>query len=306
MERREEFKLTASMRGYLQLLRPANIVTALANILAGYATVGRGRPDALPWLLVATGALYAGGIVLNDYFDREVDAVERPERPIPSGRVPASHAAAMGAGLLGLGVLAAFRAGWVSGLVGVVIAGFVLLYDAVTKRSATLGPPTMAACRGVNLLLGMSAVPAAMLGHAWLALLPFVYIWSVTNLSRHEVYRTSETPAGFALAGVSLVVLAAAVLVANALVTGPGSASWGPIVALLLVWTLAYRVLRPFWWAWRSDHPQAVRDAVRAGVLSLTLLDAILAVLYAGTLYGMLVLALSALAYGLARLFAVT
>lgn len=305
MERSEEFKLTASMRGYLQLLRPANVVTALANILAGYAIVGRGRPDALPWLLAATGGLYAGGIVLNDYFDREVDAVERPERPIPSGRVPASHAALMGAGLLGLGVLAAFRAGWVSGLVGVVIAGFVLLYDAVTKRSPTLGPPTMAACRGVNLLLGMSAVPAAMLGHAWLALLPFVYIWSVTNLSRHEVYRTSNTPAGFALAGVGLVVLAATVLVANSFIDG-GPEGWAPIVALFLVYTFGYRVLRPFWWAWRSDHPQAVRDAVRAGVLSLTLLDAILATLYAGTLYGLAVLALSALAYGLARLFAVT
>lgn len=293
------------MRGYLQLLRPANVVTALANILAGYAIVGRGRPEALPWLLAATGGLYAGGIVLNDYFDREVDAAERPERPIPSGRVPASHAAVMGAGFLGLGVVAAFRAGWVSGLVGVVIAGFVLLYDAVTKRSATLGPPTMASCRALNLLLGMSAVPAAMPGHAWLALLPFVYIWSVTNLSRHEVYRTSETPTGLALGGVGLVVLAAAGLVVSSLLAR-GLTGTAPVVAVFLVCAFGYRVLRPFWWAWRSDHPQAVRDAVRAGVLSLTLLDAILAVLYGGTLYGMLVLGLSALAYGLARLFAVT
>ena len=293
------------MRGYFQLLRPANVVTALANILAGYAIVGRGRPEVLPWLLAATSGLYAGGIVLNDYFDREVDAVERPERPIPSGRVPASHAAVMGAGLLGFGVLAAFQAGWVSGVVAVVIAALVLTYDVVTKRSETLGPPTMGACRAVNLLLGMSAVPAAMAGHAWLALLPFVYIWAVTLQSRHEVYRTSSRPAAVALVGVMTVVVAATLLVVWSFLSVPAG-SVGPILALLLVYTFGFRVLRPFWWAWRSDHPQAVRNAVRAGVLSLTLLDAILATLYAGTLYGLLVLALSAVAYGLARLFAVT
>ena len=68
----------------------------MSNILAGYAVVGRGRPDALPWLLAASAGLYAGGVVLNDYFDREVDAVERPERPIPSGRVAGSHALVLG------------------------------------------------------------------------------------------------------------------------------------------------------------------------------------------------------------------
>jgi 4-hydroxybenzoate polyprenyltransferase len=293
------------MRGYLQLLRPANVVTAMSNILAGYAIAGLGRPEALPWLLASTAGLYGGGVVLNDYFDRDLDAVERPERPIPGGRVPASHAAALGALLLGGGVLAAWQAGWVSGLVGAAIAGLVLLYDAVAKRSATLGPPTMGSCRAVNLLLGMSAVPAAMAGHAWLALLPFVYIWSVTLQSRHEVYRTSSRPAGIALAGVSVVVLAAAVLVALSFSDGMPDAVW-PFAAVVLLALFASRVLGAFWWAWRTAHPQAVRNAVRAGVLSLTLLDAILATLHAGTLYGLLVLAVAALAYGLARLFAVT
>lgn len=293
------------MRGYLELLRPANVVTAFGNILAGYAIAGRGRPEALPWLLIASGSLYAGGVVLNDYFDRRIDAVERPERPVPSGRVPASHAAALGAMLLAGGVAVAFGAGWISGLVAAVVAVLVLLYDAVAKRSDALGPPTMGACRAVNLLLGMSAVPAGMAGGGWLALLPFVYIWSVTTESRHEVYRTSSKPAAYALAGVILVMALAAALVSLFLMSAVAGTA-GSVLAVLLLTAFVVRVLRAFWWAWRSDHPQAVRNAVRVGVLSLTLLDAILATIHAGALFGLLVLGVSVAAYGLARLFAVT
>src|SRR5262245_37211380 len=147
------------MRAYLQLLRPANVVTSMSNILAGYAVAGREQPGSLPWLLAASAGLYAGGVVLNDYFDREVDATERPERPIPSGRVAASHALVIGLVLLAAGVSAAFAAGWVSGVISVALAALVLAYDAVAKKSSTLGPPTMGACRAVNLLLGISAVP---------------------------------------------------------------------------------------------------------------------------------------------------
>jgi 4-hydroxybenzoate polyprenyltransferase len=72
------------LRACLQLLRPANVTTALADVLAGFAIAGLGNRAALPWLLLATAALYAGGIVLNDVFDREIDKLERPDRPIPS------------------------------------------------------------------------------------------------------------------------------------------------------------------------------------------------------------------------------
>src|SRR6476646_4010771 len=146
------------LRGYLELLRPANVVTAIADVLAGYAVVGRSHPRALPWLLGATMCLYAGGVVLNDFFDRRLDAVERPERPIPSGRVAASTAAALGTALLLAGVLAASQATRDAVFVAVAIAAFVVLYDAITKHHAIVGPFNMGLCRGLNLVLGVSAV----------------------------------------------------------------------------------------------------------------------------------------------------
>ena len=91
-------------RGYLELVRPANVATALADVLAGYAVAGLGNTRALGWLLFSTACLYAGGVVLNDVFDRDIDRLERPERPIPSGRVSVAAAAGLGLGLLALGI----------------------------------------------------------------------------------------------------------------------------------------------------------------------------------------------------------
>jgi 4-hydroxybenzoate polyprenyltransferase len=73
------------VRAYLQLVRLPNVFTAMADILLGFLLTHR-RLD--PWpqfalLLVASCLLYLAGMVLNDYFDREQDARERPFRPIP-------------------------------------------------------------------------------------------------------------------------------------------------------------------------------------------------------------------------------
>ncbi len=66
-------------------------------------------------LLAASGMLYAAGVTLNDWFDRELDARERPGRPIPSGRVSAAAAGRLGWGLLGVGAAMACAAGAVAG-----------------------------------------------------------------------------------------------------------------------------------------------------------------------------------------------
>src|SRR5207248_891350 len=114
---------------------------------------------ALPWLLGAGIGLYGGGVVLNDLFDRKLDAVERPERPLPSGRAAVGGAALLGGGLLMLGIAAATVASATSGLLALLIALGAVLYDAWGKHRPLLGPLNMGACRGLNLLLGVSAAP---------------------------------------------------------------------------------------------------------------------------------------------------
>ena len=100
-------------------------------------------------------------MVLNDVFDREQDARERPTRPIPSGRISIGRAAAIGWTLIGRrrrAGLVGRRGGAATGGPGVVatlLAATVSGYDAVLKRTP-LGPLAMGACRTLNVLLGMS------------------------------------------------------------------------------------------------------------------------------------------------------
>jgi UbiA prenyltransferase family len=286
------------LRGYLELLRPANVVTAIADVLAGYAVAGRSHPRALPWLVGATMCLYAGGVVLNDVFDRRLDAVERPERPIPSGRVSTTSAAALGTTLLVAGVLAASQATRDGLLVAAAIAAFVVLYDAYTKRYPVAGPINMGLCRGLNLLLGVSAVPGAVWDRWPMGLFALVYIAAVTTVSRGEVHGGRTVVATLALISLSGVVLGLLALVSGA--------TTGRIAGIVLVAALAYRVLPPYWRVVKDPRPAVIRGAVKAGVLSLVLVDSAISASFAGPLYAAAVLATGLVAGSLARLFSVT
>jgi 4-hydroxybenzoate polyprenyltransferase len=287
------------LRGLIQLLRPANIVTALADVLAGFAVGGLQNRPALPWLLVATACLYAGGVVLNDFFDRHTDRVERPERPIPSGRVPAAVAAVLGGVLLLAGWIAAsHHATREAGQIALAIVIAVVIYDGWGKRSAFVGPINMGLCRALNLLLGVAAVPAALAG-AWpLAMIPLLYIAGVTALSRGEVHGGSDR-----IATIALISLSAALLALTYMALTTGEWIWPAVV---LVAALAWRVLPAFWAARRQPHPGTIRAAVKRGVLSLVLVDATIGAAYAGPTYAAVILATALVAGWLARWFAVT
>ena len=93
----------------LSLTRPANLVTAVADVLAGMAIAGyfllyEPNVGAIGWLCLATVGLYGGGVVFNDVFDADLDAIERPERPIPSGAVSKQTAMVLGISLLAVGI----------------------------------------------------------------------------------------------------------------------------------------------------------------------------------------------------------
>lgn len=298
------------LQAYLELLRPANVATALADVLAGAAVATGGRMSgALAWLLAASACLYAGGIVLNDYFDRQLDARERPERPIPSHRIAASTAAWLGAALLALGIAGAALAGRAPLVVATALAAAIVTYDAWGKHRAFIGPVNMGLCRALNLLLGISLVPAVLGSHGALGLLPLVYIAAVTMVSRGEV-SGAKRPVALAAFILVAAVIAALAWVSAAMRPLPATA-WNsaPLqlaTALTLAAWLAWRVLPAFWRAVQDPVPAIVRRAVRTGVLSLVLVDGVIAASYAGIIYVLAVLATGLLAWWLARLFAVT
>jgi 4-hydroxybenzoate polyprenyltransferase len=301
-----------SWRGYLELMRPANIVTAWADILVGFAASGSGmiftkliNGEAsfliiipLAWLLLATTGLYGGGIVFNDVFDAELDAKERPNRAIPSGRVSRENAALLGSILFAIGIIAAFQVSALSAAIATFITLSSLLYDSLAKHHAFFGPLNMGLCRGSNLLLGVSAVPE-IIGERWyLAIIPITYIAAITAISQGEVH------GGKKITGV-LAVLLIAIVLTGVLALGL-LGEYTAIAALPFAVLLAIRVLPNFIKAAREPIAENIRNAVKIGVLSLIVLDATVASGFAGLYYGLSVLILLPISMKLAKVFAVT
>ncbi len=74
-------------RTALKLDAVSNLPTVWSNVIAGCALAGGAPLYVVVTVAVATSAMYIAGMFLNDAFDRNIDARERPERPIPAGEV---------------------------------------------------------------------------------------------------------------------------------------------------------------------------------------------------------------------------
>ena len=78
----------AQPRGFLELTRPANAVaTGVLTFTGAFVAGGVGAPTPMVFAVVATVLATGGGNAINDYFDRDIDAINRPGRPIPRGAV---------------------------------------------------------------------------------------------------------------------------------------------------------------------------------------------------------------------------
>jgi 4-hydroxybenzoate polyprenyltransferase len=144
----------------LRLGRVSNLPTVWSNVIAG--TVLAGGPASLPQLLLVAGAMslfYVGGMYLNDAFDREIDARERPSRPIPAGEATAAGVTAIGFGMLAIGVALLASFGNAAALAGLALAGAIVLYDLYHKDNPA-SPFLMGLCRALVYIGAAAAVSA--------------------------------------------------------------------------------------------------------------------------------------------------
>lgn len=148
------------MRAWTELFRVSALFSVPGDALAGAAAVGRspGRGTALA--IGASLCLYEAGMALNDWADREEDAVDRPHRPIPSGRISPSAALGAAGALTAAGLALAARAGRPALAVATGLAATVWAYDLHLKHTKA-GPAAMAAARSLDLLLGATATATA-------------------------------------------------------------------------------------------------------------------------------------------------
>ncbi|SCE73406.1 4-hydroxybenzoate polyprenyltransferase [Micromonospora matsumotoense] len=198
-----------SVADLAELVRAPAALSVPGDLVAGAAAAGVLGPRTAG-LAGASVLLYWAGMAANDWADRRLDAEERPERPIPSGRISPTAAAGVAVGLTAAGLgLAAAVGGRRATAVALPLAATIWGYDLAAKNTAA-GPAVMAACRGLDVLLGASsgrpvrALPAALTVAA--------HTWTVTALSRREVSGADVALPRRTLAGTALVALAATTL----------------------------------------------------------------------------------------------
>ncbi len=259
-----------ALRSHFDLVRIPNVVTAVADIVAGFLYVGGQRDEwsALLLLIGASACLYGGGAALNDVCDVVRDRRERPERPIPSGRLSRRSAGAVAVALLGLGLALSIAVSGRSGAVAGLLILNIVLYDVLLKET-WLAPPLMGLCRALNLTLAMSLagdIAPSIVVVPVLAL--WVYTTSLTLFARSETSVTSRLP------------LIAGAIGIGAGVAGLASLAWVlPNVYLsflIPVSVLAVALVYRGGSVARTATTGSVQRCVKTFVLSLILFDACL------------------------------
>lgn len=144
----------------LRLLRVGTLFSPAADVVAGAAVAGLPWSPELARAALASLLLYAAGMVWNDIADRRLDAVQRPERPLPSGAVGVPFALGLGLALLAGGLLLSPCLPHHAA-----IALLVLVYDFLGKRVEWLGACLMGALRAINLGTGWALAVALQADH---------------------------------------------------------------------------------------------------------------------------------------------
>jgi len=293
--------------GFARLARPANLPTAAADILAGAAICGffiinndlvtLGDDSSKLFLLVLSSiCLYAGGVVFNDVFDAKLDAVERPERPIPCGLIPLWQAVLWGSLLVVTGLIFAFKVQLMSGIIAAILAATIFTYDAYFKHDVFFGPLNMGICRGLNLMLGMSIMGAIVIW--WIAIIPVIYIFAITLISKGEVHGNNKN---HILKSAAMYVLVAALIMFTIITRTDNALLVLPFLVLFI-----FFIFRPLLKAYRVNSPEHIKKSVIAGVLSLVVMDACWAVGFSNWYIGLGVLLLLPLSLVLSKLFSIT
>jgi geranylgeranylglycerol-phosphate geranylgeranyltransferase len=128
-------------------------------VIVGAVIATSRAPASFPTSNLAYGfvtgfALTAGSMAINDYYDREIDAVNEPNRPIPSGLVKPTEALGLALILAIVGFAAAYMTGFRSLAVAVVSWAVFTTYTTVGKRSGLPGNFLVSTCVAIPFVYG--------------------------------------------------------------------------------------------------------------------------------------------------------
>lgn len=278
-----------SISGLFRITRPHNSVVAGFAALIGYliATGTLTLPSLL--LAVIVACITAGGNVINDLYDVEIDRVNRPERPIPSGQVSLSGARLYAGMLFIVGISLAALTTTLCLAIAVINTGMLVAYAVLLKRTPLVG----------NVAVAYLAASIFLFGGAFAGVeglfqnLPLAGITFLATVAR-EVLKDAEDVSGDAAGGAVTLPMIVGVrrtgLLAFACACGAVFASilpvghwWGPLY-LVAIGIVDLVILAGAWRSVGCSTPECVRDSkatslLRAGMFSALVVFTIAAVL---------------------------
>jgi geranylgeranylglycerol-phosphate geranylgeranyltransferase len=150
---------TTPTRGLIALLRlPYWLMTGGLSLLTAFAiTKDAISVQTIVLIFFSMAFITSAGFSINDYFDRESDAVIKPRRPIPSGALTLKQVVAVSAFLFAIGLVLAFLINWLSFVILLVDSILLLTYSALVKRKSGFA---------ANVLVGLLVGTAFIYGEA--------------------------------------------------------------------------------------------------------------------------------------------
>jgi len=299
-----QYHVTQRVKEYLRLIRLPNVFTTPSNILAGYfaaVTTAPAEADGVQLiaLMVSSGLLYIAGIVLNDYFDIEIDKKERPSRPLPSGKISKGYALTIAIVALLIANIIALVVGPISLAISLALTLLIIAYDYQLKYTV-IGPFAMGGTRFLNVIFGASPVLLYIDNHsvaivAAAASSLFFYVSSITILSKKEVgnERPNSTLVILIVFGVILAIVPLGVLL---------QLEWTFLLNLSIFAAIIIVTFRQY----IAKEVLSVQKAVRNMVISIIILDSVFVTGTAGLPNGLATLLLIAPVVVLAKKLYVT
>ncbi len=188
------------IKNYLTLVRFPNLFTLPSNVFAGYFSSHTHdviETNTIILLILISTCLYAAGVIFNDVADRQTDRRERPNRPIPSGKITPRNAIILGSLLVLISITVSYFISTATFTLVLVLIAIIFLYDFVLKNSL-FGPAAMGSTRALNILLGASPNLGNFVGEepdyvfyriCLVCISEFIYILGISALSKYETHK---------------------------------------------------------------------------------------------------------------------
>lgn len=142
------------IKAWLSLARIGNDVALGIAAIIGYILGGGLHPLNMVIVFLVGLLLGAGGNIVNDYFDRHIDAINKPWRPIPSGLISAIIAYRVSIVLLIIGTLISFYLSYINGFIALTASILVYLYSYRLKKVLLLGNLVVALLVSLSIIFG--------------------------------------------------------------------------------------------------------------------------------------------------------